>query len=450
MTNLNINVNAQPNALDSIPELLSNININIDLNNDSDFLFFAPYYNSGYAIILNSENEVVYYKYVGGYGARDFKMHPNGMMSYLSGESNHFIILNNELEVVDSVQCENNLETDFHDFKILDDGSYCLLCRGVDTKDFSALGGAVIHQVVDPIIQIQDSLKQVTYQWHAAPNFEGDYIIDILNNFNPNGSLKSFIHLNSIDIDAIGNFLISSRFQSQVSYVDRTTGEILWRLGGKQNEFTFLNDEGFSDQHSAKWTGENSILLFDNQCFADLSYSRAVEYTLDIANKTVTKIFEFVRTDSIHAQIMGNTQRLPNGNTLTSWGDTGLKPLQIIEVNTNGDIVFDLSLDSLLYTYSAYKFSWPEVDTISTTITPIETPIFQVYPNPSSNYFQVKINEALKAGEIEIQNLQGKTLYSKAFSGKDLIIQNDFPSGQYFVILYEDHQVIDIKHLLIK
>lgn len=439
---------SQPSALDNIPELLSNIKINVDNTTDNDFLFFAPYNNGGYIAILNPVNEIVFYNKVGNFGARDFKMHANGLMSYLSGESDHFIILNDNLQVIDSVQCKNDLETNFHDFQILDDGKYCLLCRGRNIKDFSALGGAEIHEVVDPVIQIQDSLHQVIYEWKSAPHFEGDYIIDVLDNFNPSGSLKNYIHLNSIEIDSLNNFLISSRFQSQVSYVDKNTGEVLWRLGGKQSEFTFANDPGFSDQHSPRWTAENRILLFDNSCFAEKVVSRAVEYELDFENKIATKIWEYVRPDSLHTQGMGNTQRLENGNTLTSWGDAGLEPLRIIEVNPKSEIVFDLCLDSLNYNYAAYKFAWPSIDSTETSIHEPANSIFQIFPNPSLDYFNLLLNK-LTLNKISICNIQGQTVYHSQINQLESKHIHGLDKGLYILNLYSKNNLSLSEKLII-
>lgn len=440
---------AQPVALDDIPESLSNIKINADITTDNGFLFFAPYYNAGYVVILNPDNEIVFYKKVGKFGARDFKMHTNGMMSYLSGESEHFIILNNKLEVIDSVQCKNGLDTDFHDFVILENGNYCLLCRGKSIKDFSALGGAKAHEVVDPIIQIQDSLHRVKYEWRAAPHFEGDFIIDALNNFSPTGNLKNYIHLNSVDIDEKGNFLVSSRFQSQISYVDRDSGEILWRLGGKQSEFVFENDFGFSDQHSAQWTSDSTILLFDNRCFVEEKYSRSVEYQLDIENKTATKIWEYVRADSLHSQTMGNTQRLSNGNTLTSWGDAGLKPLRIIEINSEDEVVFDLSLDSLVYTYTAYKFAWPKIDSMETSIFESDNSLFRIHPNPSSGYFYLTLDNLHIFNEITINNIYGQKVYQSKINALKSIHKHYLKKGIYILSFYTERNLQYSKKLII-
>ena len=36
--------------------------------------------------------------------------------------------------------------------------------------------------------------------------------------------------------------MISSRHLNEITKISRTTGDIIWRFGGKNNQFTFVND----------------------------------------------------------------------------------------------------------------------------------------------------------------------------------------------------------------
>lgn len=78
-----------------------------------------------------------------------------------------------------------------------------------------------------------------------------------------------FFHINSIQKDHRGNYLISSRHMSSIYYIDGKTGSILWTLGGQGNDFTDLSGGRATDfifQHQALWTDLelNSISLFDD------------------------------------------------------------------------------------------------------------------------------------------------------------------------------------------
>ena len=47
--------------------------------------------------------------------------------------------------------------------------------------------------------------------------------------------------------------------------IDKSSGKVIWNLGGKKNEFEFINDEmKFSHQHSIRKLENGNIILFDN------------------------------------------------------------------------------------------------------------------------------------------------------------------------------------------
>ena len=107
---------------------------------------------------------------------------------------------------------------------------------------------------------------------------------------------------NAIDIDEDGHILIASRHFSEVTKIDRRTGQVIWRLGGPHSDFVFVDDplDGFSCLHDIRALGNHHYTLFDNGNDHDPPVSRAVEYELDPNDMTATLIWEYrpVRTDS--------------------------------------------------------------------------------------------------------------------------------------------------------
>ncbi|KAJ7629004.1 ASST-domain-containing protein [Roridomyces roridus] len=73
------------------------------------------------------------------------------------------------------------------------------------------------------------------------------------------------VHINSIDKDNAGDYLMSSRNCQTIYKIDKN-GTIVWRLGGKTSDFTPLTENTqFHWQHHARWRmGGSSISLFDN------------------------------------------------------------------------------------------------------------------------------------------------------------------------------------------
>src|SRR6266540_329961 len=62
-----------------------------------------------------------------------------------------------------------------------------------------------------------------------------------------------YFHVNSIDVDADGNLLVSARNTHAVYKLERRTGEILWRLGGKRSDFTLgRNDQPLRQRRRAE------------------------------------------------------------------------------------------------------------------------------------------------------------------------------------------------------
>lgn len=87
----------------------------------------------------------------------------------------------------------------------------------------------------------------------------------------------------------------------EITKINRQTGEIIWRLGGKNNQFTFINNTtGFSHQHAIRRLPNENITLFDNRNFPSLQFSSAVEYELDEQNKNATLLWEYRNTSDIY------------------------------------------------------------------------------------------------------------------------------------------------------
>jgi hypothetical protein len=139
------------------------------------------------------------------------------------------------------------------------------------------------------------------------------------------------------------------------------TGKIIWRLGGKNNEFVYKNDtRGFSAQHSVMKQKDGSLTLFDNGDGSDPIYSRGIEYHLDEINKEVTLTMEYRHNPDVFAYVTGNMQRLDNGNTFIFWGSiVGQSGHIITEYNPKGDLVYEVRFDLNTYpTYAAYHTKW--------------------------------------------------------------------------------------------
>jgi hypothetical protein len=135
-------------------------------------------------------------------------------------------------------------------------------------------------------------------------------------------------------------------------------------LGGIASDFSFEDPwGGFCGQHTATELENGNILLFDNGviCIPDdgrhPEQSRAIEYALDHDTYVATPTWSYTRLDAF-ATSQGSTQRLPNGNTLISWGFAA--PALATEVDRAGNVVFELeahSAEADTMTYRAQRFA---------------------------------------------------------------------------------------------
>jgi len=294
----------------------------------------------------------------------DFKVNYNNKISYFDRASKGWFILDSLQNEIDSVYCLNGYTADNHDFLALANGNYVLFAYDEQpyAMDTVVAGGNPNATIEGLIIQELDANHNLIFEWKSWDHF---HVTDNSYMSPWTSANLNFIHANAIDIDFDGHFLISCRGLDEITKIHRTTGEVIWRWGGTQNEFTFVNDYPFTHQHSIRSLGDNKYLLYDNgnysaQYTGTINISRAVEYELDTNLMEATKVWEFIHPDSLYTPSIGGVQRLPNGNTLIDFGNLQWQNIGSIvtEVDTNNQIVFQLEYDNGGNLYRAQKFDW--------------------------------------------------------------------------------------------
>ena len=147
-------------------------------------------------------------------------------------------------------------------------------------------------------------------------------------------------HTNAVAIDpADDNYIVSFRNLDALVKIDSHTGDTIWQLGGKQNQFAIVGDTrgGFQAQHSVRVLANGDLLLYDNGVRYSPPESRAVEYKLDTTKMTATLVWEFHHSPPIYTQVVGSVERLQNGNTLVAFGLAGV----VDEVDPQGDVMWE-------------------------------------------------------------------------------------------------------------
>ena len=287
----------------------------------------------------------------------DFKKQPNGMITYALRHTFHFYVMDNTYTVVDSFTAKNDMKLDFHDFIMMDNGNVLLIAKEFHTLDMSEMveGGDPEARVITNVIQEIDKSKNLVFQWRTIDHFD---ILDT--NIDLTRRRVDYAHINAVEVDYDGNLLISSRHMSEVTKINRETGEVMWRLGGPNNDFTLADDtQWFSRQHDIRRLPNGNVTLYDNGFFNEPQNSRAIEYSLDMENMVAARIWDYCYDPIMFIATQGNAQRLPNGNTLIGWGNTWKDEWpEVVEAKPDGSKAFELFLDGTAYSYRGYRFPW--------------------------------------------------------------------------------------------
>src|ERR671916_169677 len=107
---------------------------------------------------------------------------------------------------------------------------------------------------------------EVLFEWHSLEHVSPDesYYKPHYRKYRSGGSRFDYFHINSIDVDHDNNLLVSARNTSAVYKLDRETGEVLWRLGGKKSDFEMGPGSRTRYQHDARRQPDGTVTIFDN------------------------------------------------------------------------------------------------------------------------------------------------------------------------------------------
>jgi arylsulfotransferase ASST len=78
------------------------------------------------------------------------------------------------------------------------------------------------------------------------------------------GGTFDYFHINSIEVDHDSNLLVSARNTFTVYKIDRSSSELIWRLGGKKSNFEMGAGTRTRYQHDARRHSDGAISIFDN------------------------------------------------------------------------------------------------------------------------------------------------------------------------------------------
>jgi len=239
---------------------------------------------------------------------------------------------------------------DLHEFRITPQNTALITSYLTVPYDLSPVGGPSNGQLRNAYCEEVDIASgTVLHRWsaidhvplsdsHAQAPTEADIPYD-------------YFHINSISVTPDDQLLISARNTCALYKIERTTGQLIWVLGGRSSSFVLVPDAVFGFQHHAVYEDEDTIRLFDDGSDGVSNWhdSRVIWIRPDTRTHTAA-LADSMTIPGIQTTAMGSAQRLANGNVFVSWGMTP----RLSEFSPSGEVLFDATLTSP--SYRGFKF----------------------------------------------------------------------------------------------
>jgi hypothetical protein len=262
------------------------------------------------------------------------------------------------------------VNTDGHDAILLPDGSRYLLAYEPNASTGKT----------DTVIQHVGADGQVLFEWNSEDH------VDITAESMVPSTDPDYAHVNSIQVMSDGDLLVSFRHLSSVFKIARSAhdgfdeGDVVWRLGGRASDFTFVDTQGAADggpcaQHTATELDNGDIMVFDNGAWspnplcvdpADPSgppvarpLSRVAAWSPDVSTGVATMVKD-IHMGNRFALFAGSAQPLASDNIVIGWASS--TDAVASEVDAEGNLLWELAAEGSpkYFTYRAFKADVPD------------------------------------------------------------------------------------------
>jgi hypothetical protein len=353
---------------------------------------------SSYAMVLNPNGVPVwYYGATSAVGVYNVDSVVSGAISFLpSGPQPVY-----EIHYLNPLSTAFLSYSDIHELRALPNGDYLVLrgatALGIDLTGLQAVEpdggvdslGSNERIITCDVVEL-DATGATVWQWtgldHLDPVKDSTFPA-FVGNLPDGGVLVDPFHCNSIDVDfTSGNLLVSARNMDSVFYIERSTGKILWKMGGTlytKDSATYVPvADPFHRQHDGRfqpgwkptcsgWSGQISV--FDDES-GEPAEARAIVYDVvivpgdagtdydsaaigegvdggtagncgpaaDAGPTGATVAWQYKGWAS--SGDMGSFRILADGSRVIDWGFTS-NHVAFTEVNVDGNDLLDFTID---------------------------------------------------------------------------------------------------------
>ena len=262
---------------------------------------------------------------------------------------------------------------DLHEIQPMSNGDLMMLASPLTPNvDLTPLGLSSSATIVDCVVQEVNPSGQLVWQWRAS-----QHLLPAESTQDGSATVRrqlafDIYHCNSVDTDPVsGNVLVSFRNTSAVYLINKTSGTVMWKMGGKPLNhdlakiITVTGDpEGvFNSQHDARFQPNSDVSLYDDHSVTGpttINAARGVEYHVDTVAGTATLVFSFSSPDGHNSAATGSFRRLSSGtDNVIGWG---IKPNTLFtEVDSGGSVQLNVTMPNQ-FVYRVIKVAPTAID----------------------------------------------------------------------------------------
>ncbi len=262
------------------------------------------------------------------------------------------MIADTSYRTIKSVSAGNGYQADIHEFKLTPAGDALFTVNSLVMVHLPGTAAGTQSRFLDSILQEVDvRTGLVVWEWHGLGHIP---IADSYADAKTSPYFDAY-HFNSIQELPGNRVLASARDTCAIYEIDRTTGHVLWALGGKASSFRMGAGSRFYFQHDAKLLGTR-VTLFDDQGGPPFysSTSRGLVLSLDMRRHTAKLVKQYRRSANTLADSEGSFQNLAGGAKFVGFGSEQF----FSAFSATGAVTFDATLPKDDGSYRAFTYPW--------------------------------------------------------------------------------------------
>ncbi|MFX0124796.1 MAG: aryl-sulfate sulfotransferase [Candidatus Hodarchaeota archaeon] len=350
--------------------------INVTVNPDHIGEQHMSQIGTGTAYIVNHEGKIIAQLGNSGHSVHKFL---NSTTIIMGGQDPGYIELwNYKLDKVETLEVpEGHHDLDYNPFN----DTFMVLEYVYSEEKLGENNVTVIHDIISQYNWAGDRIWQWDPRIHFPFNATRHASLGVNEIFR--GGVD-WMHANSFVWDKNEDVIfLNVRNLDTLLKINYTTKEVIWDAG-RNGEFTLFNKAGdevdtlFCHTHGLERISSNRFIVYDNDLFnqsnpstmtleGSSGYSRFLEIEIDEENRIMREMWSWVPPNQSYyfPESGGDADRLPNGNTLGTFGGKGLvlnvrDPVILTEVTENGTIAWELRLpgvnDSYYWVHRVERF----------------------------------------------------------------------------------------------